>query len=131
MKRALAKTITHPGYAFRMIQKKELEHMVHVNCEADDPAGILKYTQFINRTFWIQEEQHNGKYTWEEVPLLKRAQLETVQKLEIFENVEKSNRLMEEGPNYDARSRAKKSRKRVGDSKSDKQLSEQEGGVPL
>jgi hypothetical protein len=138
MKGVLADTIEHPGYALYMIQKEKLHHMVHVNCEADNSAGKLERAQFIylvdfiTRTFWVQRERLSGKYRWEQVPLLERAQLKTVQKFEIFERAKATGELMRKGPNYDARSGAKDNRKaRVEQSEFDEQGSEQEGGVPL
>jgi hypothetical protein len=112
----LAKIIAHLGYALYMIQKEKLNHMVHVSCEAGDPAGKFKGVHFIysvdfeNGTFWVQKTRRNGKHIWEEVPLLERAQLKTVQKFKILEGAEEINKLMRKGPNYDVRSGTKDSR---------------------
>jgi hypothetical protein len=143
LKGVLATIIAHPGYALYMIQKGELNHMVHVNCEAGDSAGRFKGVHFIysvdfeNRTFWVQNTRRNGKHVWEEVPLLKRAQLKTIQNFKILEGARKTIDLMKKGPSYKGpsykvRSRAKDSRKAmVKRSQFDEQLSEKEGGVLL
>jgi hypothetical protein len=100
-KEALERTNTYPGYALNMIRKKELNHMVHVNCETHGSERIFEHAEFTYqidfpaRKLWFWEQQCNG-FAWMEVPFSKH--LNTLQSFNIFERPGETELIIQKGP---------------------------------